>query len=59
MKTCHTITSSNGADWAGLEAEIRDTFMNRHDGFGNHQEWPQPAAAMFATAPWRFHKVKQ
>jgi hypothetical protein len=37
-----------------VEADIRDMFANRHDGCGNREDWPEPAATLFATLPWRF-----
>ena len=37
-----------------LEAKIRDMFVNEHDGSDHDSEWPQPAASMFAAAPWAF-----
>jgi hypothetical protein len=37
-----------------VEADIRDMFANRHDGCGNREDWPEPAALLFATLPWRF-----
>jgi hypothetical protein len=49
-----TVMTNEGTR-AELEIKIRDMFARGHDGVSeNHeQEWPQPAAYIFASVPWK------
>jgi hypothetical protein len=51
-KDCTVMTPSEGTV-AELEAKIKDMFASRHDGVAHDREWPEPAASIFAAAPWR------
>lgn len=47
-----TVMSREGSR-AELEVKIRGMFKNKDDGIGHRQNWPEPAARLFASLPWQ------
>lgn len=52
----YNLLISNEGSCNELEAKVRDMLLNRHDGIGHRERWPEPAASEFACAKWAFEE---